>query len=249
MKAYLSEIFSSIQGEGPYVGERQLFIRFCGCHRSCIFCDTDFEKRPKIAVEKVPGSGKVESIENPISVEKLAEIVEFFTQKLSHRHIAITGGEPLLQVGFLEQFFPLLKRQKKAIYLETTGDLPDELARIVRWVDVVAMDIKLPSVTHEAADFSNHWNFLNIAQQAECDVFVKIVVSAETQEQELLEAAQGVKKVAGPAIEVVLQPMSPSEKCKAVPSGKQLLMWQELLLSELDYVRVIPQTHLMLNVL
>ena len=30
MKSYLSELFSSIQGEGPYVEERQLFMQFCG---------------------------------------------------------------------------------------------------------------------------------------------------------------------------------------------------------------------------
>ena len=34
------EIFSSIQGEGKYVGYRQVFIRFSGCNLHCTYCDT-----------------------------------------------------------------------------------------------------------------------------------------------------------------------------------------------------------------
>ena len=55
MKTYLSEIFSSIQGEGPYVGERHLFVRFSGCHRKCVFCDTNVERTESVVVEVEPG--------------------------------------------------------------------------------------------------------------------------------------------------------------------------------------------------
>ncbi|RYD04476.1 hypothetical protein N752_13975 [Desulforamulus aquiferis] len=34
-EANIQEIFSSIQGEGPYVGCRQIFIRFTGCNWQC----------------------------------------------------------------------------------------------------------------------------------------------------------------------------------------------------------------------
>ena len=42
MEAKINEIFSSIQGEGPVVGYKQLFIRFCGCNLNCDYCDTEF---------------------------------------------------------------------------------------------------------------------------------------------------------------------------------------------------------------
>ena len=40
----IKEIFSSIQGEGPFIGYKQLFVRFCGCNLSCEYCDTDFSE-------------------------------------------------------------------------------------------------------------------------------------------------------------------------------------------------------------
>ncbi|HPX77174.1 MAG TPA: 7-carboxy-7-deazaguanine synthase QueE, partial [Methanobacterium sp.] len=40
MNTRISEIFSSIQGEGKLVGRRQVFIRFSGCNLTCNYCDT-----------------------------------------------------------------------------------------------------------------------------------------------------------------------------------------------------------------
>ena len=62
-KARIKEIFPSVQGEGPFVGYKQLFIRFCGCNLACSYCDTDFRT--------------VDSVE--YSVEDLVEIVKNFT--------------------------------------------------------------------------------------------------------------------------------------------------------------------------
>ena len=41
-KIKIKEIFDSIQGEGPYVGEKQLFVRTTKCNLNCKYCDTDF---------------------------------------------------------------------------------------------------------------------------------------------------------------------------------------------------------------
>ena len=40
MDAPIIEIFSSIQGEGLLIGERQIFVRFAGCNLDCTYCDT-----------------------------------------------------------------------------------------------------------------------------------------------------------------------------------------------------------------
>ena len=46
-RADLIEVFSSYQGEGLFLGAKQIFIRFADCNLNCTFCDT-----PKDAVKK-----------------------------------------------------------------------------------------------------------------------------------------------------------------------------------------------------
>jgi organic radical activating enzyme len=249
MKTYLSEIFSSIQGEGPYVGERHLFVRFCGCHRDCIFCDTNTERTETVMVENDPGSGSFEQIPNPLSVDQVMEVVHNIDRKKTNRRISLTGGAPLLQAHFLRELLPQLCAEEYSIYLETAGDLVQQLKSIVEWVDIVAMDVKLSSVTHEPNAFPAHWQFLKTCRDFDVDVFVKMVLSAETNDGELIEAAKGIKKAGGIDTLVVLQPMTKAARTDAVPSGEQLLRWQDKVASVLPDVRVIPQTHKMLEML
>ena len=76
-----------------------------------------------------------------------------------------------------------------------------------------------------------------------------MVLSAETNDGELIEAAKGIKKAGGADTLVVLQPMTKAARTDAVPSGEQLLRWQDKVSSVLPNVRVIPQTHKMLEML
>ncbi len=243
MKTYLSEIFSSVQGEGPYVGERHLFVRFCSCHRSCIFCDTNTERTETVLLEKDSGSGVFDQIPNPLSAEDVLDCIREVDKKKNNRRIALTGGAPLLQSHFLKDLLPLLVGDGYSIYLETAGDLPQQLETIIEWVDIVAMDVKLSSVTKEPNTFPEHWQFLEICRNYNVDVFTKLVLSAETDEAELLEAVNGIKKAGGENTLVVIQPMSKAEKTDAIPTGEQLLRWQDKVADILPNVRVIPQTH------
>ena len=86
--AKVIEIFTSIQGEGPYIGVKQLFIRFCGCNLNCDYCDTDGEPNQNYF---------------NFSHEELKNNVESFNLKTVHS-ISLTGGEPLLWVDFLIEF-------------------------------------------------------------------------------------------------------------------------------------------------
>lgn len=249
MKTYLSEIFSSVQGEGPYVGERHLFVRFCGCHRACIFCDTVVERTETVLVEKEPGSGIFDRIPNPLSTAKLIELIREVDHKKNNRRISFTGGAPLLQADYLTELLPVLKAEGHSLYLETAGDLPRELQSIIEWVDIVAMDVKLSSVTKEKNTFDAHWEFLKICRASPVDVFTKLILSAETDEDELVTAVRGIRQAAGADTLVVIQPMTKAAKTDAVPTGQQLFRWQELVGEIMPDVRIIPQTHKMLNML
>ncbi len=249
MKTYLSEIFSSVQGEGPYVGERHLFVRFCGCHRACEFCDTVVDRTETVLVEKVPGSGQFEHVPNPLSIGQLVELIREVDHKKNNRQISFTGGAPLLQAGYLAELLPILKGDGHSIYLETAGDLPQQLKSIIEWVDIVAMDVKLSSVTKEKNTFPEHWEFLKICRDRNVEVFTKLVLSAETDEEEFMQAVKGIKNAGGEDTLVVIQPMTKAAKTNAVPAGEQLLRWQEMAGHLMPNVRIIPQTHKMLEML
>jgi len=147
------------------------------------------------------------------------------------------------------KLLPMLKNQGHNIYLETAGDLPSQLKSIIEFVDVIAMDIKLESVTEEPATYPAHWQFLKICRDYHVETFVKLVLSANTHEGELMEAAKGIRKVGGEDTLVIIQPMTKASKTDAVPTGEQLFKWQDKVASVLPNVRVIPQTHKMLEML
>ena len=81
----INEIFFSIQGEGPGIGELAVFVRFSGCNMSCDFCDTDHKESTEMAFDRM-----VDEIKNVLSRNPLCE----------HAGIRciFTGGEPLLQL-------------------------------------------------------------------------------------------------------------------------------------------------------
>ena len=64
---------------------------------------------------------------------------------------------------FLKDFCHALHREGKKIYLDTNGTLPDALAEIIKDIDIIAMDIKLPSSTQQQAFWAEHKEFLKIA--------------------------------------------------------------------------------------
>ena len=232
----VTEIFSSIQGEGPYVGVRQIFLRLPKCNLTCPYCDTETKIPEQVRVEKVPGTRIFATMENPIPLDKLLELLQTYDFSI-HHSLSVTGGEPLLWADELQVLLPFLKEKGLTIYLETNGTLPDQLLQILPMVDLISMDIKLPF------DGKTYWDvheiFLRYSTQKE--VFVKLVVNQDTTLKELRHARDLIARV-DPSILTILQPVTPSRSIQA-PKPKQLLEWQSLLLEKLINVRVIPQTH------
>jgi len=250
--AHLAEIYSSIQGEGPYVGCRQVFVRFYGCHLKCAFCDTPetvtFNQvagfRPsRYRFEKSPGGGDFETQPNPCSLDRLRDhIIDLDNPRGLHHSVAITGGEPLIHARYLANLFPMLKDGGFKIYLETSGDLDKMFNRVSEWVDIVAMDIKLPSVTHDKPRWDMHRSFLSACMASETETFAKIVVSEATDMSDVDEAVNVVAECA-PDIPLIIQPLTPMGSAKNPPTPAQLLEWHRRLTQKIADVRVIPQTH------
>lgn len=247
-EAWLAEIFCSIQGEGPLVGLRQVFVRLAGCHRRCRFCDTPaalLQHPAQCNIQADAGADLKET--NPVTVRRLSNILKAYRKDKAHPHsLSFTGGEPLLQAGFLYSALPRLRREGWRIQLETSGDRWRELGRMLPHLDYIAMDIKLPSVTGQPGTWQAHQKFLALAVKSRAATFVKMVVSSTTNEAELRRAIRLVAALA-PQTPVILQPATPHAGVRA-PSPGQLWRWQgSALAAGLHDVRILPQVHVLMG--
>jgi len=236
-EAQIHEIFSSFQGEGLYVGERQTFIRFAGCNLSCAYCDTPqalvLTKEYSVRTEK-----ESKKHNNPVSVQQLLELTLAYPKNLTHS-VSLTGGEPLLQVDFLKNFLPELKKEKLLIYLETNGVLPKHLEEIIDLVDIVSFDIKLPSATGLSPYWKEHKAALEVAYTKQ--VFTKVVVTKESKPKEIDEAATLIAEI-DPDIPLIIQPVTPHGHIKK-PLPEELFSFHAIAKRKLKQVKVIPQVH------
>ena len=220
VKAKVSEIFKSIQGEGIYAGTEQVFVRFFGCNLNCVFCDT----RPSSFRE--------------MSISQIINEVNIYQDC---RFISMTGGEPLLQKKVLKELLPRLKEEDKIIYLETNGVLYDALSELIEYIDIIAMDFKLPSSTQDRDCLELHKHFLKIA--AGKDVFVKAVITPSTTTSDVMNAASAVRDVSL-YIPFILQPVHPNER----ELTEKLAELSAKVRNYLYDVRIIPQIHKVLGV-
>lgn len=208
--AHLTEIFSSLQGEGPYTGEAMTFVRFVGCGLGCRWCDTEQAKcpHPTCRIETQGGNRQFENHPNPVTTLQLNEWLHRFNDKT----ISVTGGEPLEHSDFLLHWLPGL-RHFKSILLETNGVFFNELKQVIDHVDIVSMDVKLPSSAGCRPLWDEHASFLTIALQGNKDVYVKMVVTDDTSDKDIQDAIKLVAH-ANKFIPLIIQPVSPTGKLK-----------------------------------
>jgi len=263
----LVEIFSAIQGEGLNVGTRQIFVRFGGCDLRCQFCDSaqTWKVEQACTIEATPGGRDFETYANPVSLAQVLAWVDRQNHPRLHDSISITGGEPLLHTAFLQEFLPQVKqRTGLPLYLETGGHRPDRLPDVLPHFDSVGMDIKLPSASGETL-WTAHADFLRLCVQAQrsggATVFIKVIVTAVTPDAEIDQLGQLVAAIDS-SVPLFLQPVTPLAsglrdrnqrdrrdpyQHQLAPSPDQVIRWQTQLKQQLDQVRVVPQTHKMLN--
>jgi 7-carboxy-7-deazaguanine synthase len=241
--ADLVEVFSAIQGEGPRVGERHLFVRFLHCDVKCRYCDTPACHEPLEAwrLEVTPGARDFVRRPNPEPLESLAALIdERLLVPVRHNAVAFTGGEPLLQAGAILDLAPRIRARGAAVLLETDGNLAEAFESVRPVVDILSMDWKLASATGEPCRAAEHRRMLAAAAGMEC--YVKAVFVEETPDAEVLEAARAIAE-ARPEAPLVLQPATPFGSVKRAPSAARALSLQEAALRVHADVRVIPQVH------
>ncbi len=207
---FLSEVFISIQGEGSWVGKRQLFIRLAGCSQQCPYCDTKNTWKKKVKNWVMYDSNKWPPIsyENPVLLPFLLPRVKQIMRKHAVYSVAITGGEPLEQPEFMLGLLNGLKRNidNLEIMLETNGLEHKVIKKLKGKFDFLAMDIKLPSVAKIAGSMKKHAAFFRATEKIKKGC-VKVVFGPQTPLPEIAAAALLAKRHQ-PSWDFILQPRS-----------------------------------------
>lgn len=224
------EVFSSIQGEGPYLGERQVFVRLGGCNLLCDYCDEP---------DTIPlKSGR------PTGVSELKAAVLKAAKVKPHPTVSWTGGEPLLQAAPLAGLMAWAREQGFRNYLETNGVLPKAFLEVRELTDVAAVDLKLPSAVGKA-HWKAHAEFLRLVPEGS---FAKVVVTEASTDAEVTEAVRVVAENA-PRLPFVFQPATAVPSAKGdgrmvvAPAPARLRGFVESAKERLADVRIVPQWH------
>lgn len=157
--ARISEVFTSIQGEGLLIGKPCVFVRFAGCNLRCNLCDT-----------KYSWAGGLE-----MHVDMLQREIEGHGLKA----VTYTGGEPLLQPEILEAVAGSLSGKGYFQVVETNASMvPWNIAVLAGLIDAWSLSPKLPSMN---PDYRLEWyrGFLDVlARYAKPNalIYVKFVV-------------------------------------------------------------------------
>ncbi|AAB90793.1 7-carboxy-7-deazaguanine synthase QueE [Archaeoglobus fulgidus] len=224
MRANLIEIFESIQGEGFYIGVRQLFVRFAGCNLNCYYCDT-----PKTSENCLDLTAN-RTLKNPVS----AEYVQGRIDSSKVHSVCFTGGEPMLQAEFIASL-----SKTHPFYLESNMTLPEK-AKKLKFCDYVAGDLKVREAGLKNYDevFQKTVKCFKVLRNTRRrKTFCKIVLPDKFDADEVLNSAYEIKNY---VFGFVLQPVFGSRVEKILKLQKRMIDFAD--------TRVIPQVHKYLGV-
>ena len=150
-KLRVTEIFYTLQGEGPDAGKTAIFLRLSKCNLRCFFCDTEFETGTDYDFDVLMNEI------NKMRIETAARI------------LVITGGEPLLQ-----NIVPLVKAINLLglpVSIETAGSVYleglDTLFRHDRVIfeNLIVCSPKTGKVNEQLAKLVGAWKYIITDQQ------------------------------------------------------------------------------------
>ena len=125
-KLFVTSIFFTLQGEGPYRGEPAVFVRLAKCNLACSFCDTYFDGGDWLSLEELEAR-----IFKAVVDYFGEEVPEWFREKVG---LVVTGGEPMLQKN-LGVFLEYIKDHFAWTQIESNGiivqDIPESTTLVV----------------------------------------------------------------------------------------------------------------------
>lgn len=231
-RARVSEIFTSIEGEGIFVGKKTLFIRFSGCHLKCRWCDT------KYALPLDSGTDyQIDEVKDLIIKE-----LQPFTYKVN-----FTGGEPLLQTEAVIELADFIKKHTNLkTYMESSCFDPELFSKVLPYIDICKVEFKTDDskvVEDEEYDnlISNEIKCLELAVESNKPTYIKIVVTNSTNLESFKNLVYKISKKIKPSdiLGFIIQPSFGIDQ----PTVNKLLDTYDIVQPMFPEVRIIPQLH------
>nr|WP_300148930.1 7-carboxy-7-deazaguanine synthase QueE [Propionicimonas sp.] len=178
---FVNEIFRSLQGEGPSLGQPAVFLRLANCNLACSWCDTRF-------------SWDWEQVdpEEERHETGTAELASQIIDKLDGIDLLIiTGGEPLLQQGGILELITVLRisAPNLRVEVETNGTIPPT----PRFADAIDLFVVSPKLANSSVHEGRRLRRRALASFPPDRSALKFVV---TQPRELQEVA-AVRAIVG----------------------------------------------------
>jgi organic radical activating enzyme len=167
----VSEVFVSVQGEGPSLGRPAVFLRLSGCNLGCTWCDT-----------KYAWYGGEE-----LSVDVVAErVLDLLRRYRGVSLLVVTGGEPLLQSEELAELLARLRREIPYLEVEVETNGTVDPRAVIDYVDRLIVSPKLSNsgLPEEVRRVSE--GVIEVVRTRRDRVYVKVVVEGPEDTEELL---------------------------------------------------------------
>ncbi|HJS82554.1 MAG TPA: 7-carboxy-7-deazaguanine synthase QueE [Nitrososphaera sp.] len=227
----LSEIFTSVEGEGMLVGTKTMFVRLAGCPLGCHWCDTPYALPMQ--------SGDIYSMDEAKTL--ISEQLQPNTYKVN-----FTGGEPLAQHEGVVELAQFVKEKGIRTYLESSCYDSARFAKVLPHIDICKIEFKLSDA--KAVDDKNHATL--IKNELEClelaigsgkVTYIKVVVTNSSKLKEFKDLVLeifgmvGVEYISG----FIIQPSSKIDE----PTLETLFGFYDAVYPIYSEVRIVPQLH------
>jgi organic radical activating enzyme len=236
LKVSLSEIFTSVEGEGIYFGTKTLFVRLAGCSLKCFWCDSPYALSMKDGTEY-----------------EISEAIQLLDKNLQPNTFKVnfTGGEPLLQHRAVYEMAKHVRSKGLRTYLESSCFSVERFKEVLPYMDICKIEFKLSD--SEAVDkehykelLDNELKCLEEAIKSKKATYIKVVVSRLSNKQEFEELAKmvfvkiGADDISG----FIIQPVYGSSE----PTMDKLFEFYDAVYPCYEQVRIVPQLHKVMGI-
>jgi 7-carboxy-7-deazaguanine synthase len=231
-RVQISEIFTSIEGEGIFFGTKTLFVRVAGCHLKCLWCDTAYALPMK--------SG------HDYTLDYVKNLISTYLQPNTYK-VNFTGGEPLLQYESIIELAKYIKEEKGLkTYIESSCFDSKRFQKVLPHIDICKIEFKMSdskviNARHYGNLLRNEIQCLNLSIDSHKTTYIKIVITGSTNLDEFKNLLKSIfmhtkaSNLAG----FIIQPSYGVDE----PTVERLFNFYDIVYPMYQDVRIIPQLH------